>query len=99
MSANLYSLVRSPHGSCFASASQNGHSTGDDETEVPPLVAVYPESNPPKHGSMVSLHVVSAASPLKIICQPFNTLGELANLRAQMQLFYGKQVNHLNAHN
>ncbi|XP_028969100.1 tudor domain-containing protein 7B [Galendromus occidentalis] len=80
--------------SCSASADQNGHTAGDD-TEVRPLVAVYPENNPPEQGSVVNLHVVSAASPLKIICQPFNTLGELANLRATMQLFYGKQENRL----
>ncbi|XP_022705015.1 uncharacterized protein LOC111269572 isoform X3 [Varroa jacobsoni] len=78
------------------SSASNGHA-GKNAGEwlatgsQPPLVPVYPKAEPPTHGTTIMLHVVSAASPLSLVIQPFNTSSELANLRAQMQLYYGKQ--------
>ncbi|OQR74616.1 tudor domain-containing protein 7B-like [Tropilaelaps mercedesae] len=79
------------------SAASNGHE-GAKGTRLaigtyPALKPVYDKDQPPTIGSTIMLHVVSAASPLALIVQPFNTSGELAKLRAEMQLYYGKQVD------
>lgn len=84
--------------SSAASSATNGHAGKGSGGRLavgthPPLVAVHPKSTPPTIGSTFMLHVVSAASPLSLVIQPFNTSSELANLRAQMQLYYGKQVD------